>query len=422
MFGFLAIFVFSLVIGTLMGAVLAWIARRKGRRAFVWGFVFGAFISIGMVVPTVHDILDLGLVGIGWRDLPSFLLYFPPFDSNMLHRELLTTSYLSIAAWLCALVYLLVAPAKSGQSPDVVPNSASFKPSLEISPKITPQDLIVQRNLRPLGNKKRLVFDEENGCLDYRAQFRDKASAERYYEAFVRFAEHNPPPVLIEVMVAYTPNTIYSEKYSFILPYFDSGREDYQKWAREVMFHCNDIQRQHSCCSGNDYSYVSGSISSKWTILPPRGFDPDSPEAQELLTDPPGMGFDTVIIEGQGNVIPNKPEPQGPSIGVLFDISKFDEAWYGRAATKQLLDIVGVQKLSGCVIHGGDLLPDGKYWCSAIHAASQEQADLIETSVINSNNAKLAQDRGQIIRGEQVPFSTLPYQGFVSKEGVYVGN
>jgi hypothetical protein len=76
---------------------------------------------------------------------------------------------------------------------------------------------VVQRNLRPLGNKKRFVFDEVKGCLDYRAQFRDKASAERYYEAFVRFAEQNPPPVLIEVMVAYTPNTIYSEKYSFIL-------------------------------------------------------------------------------------------------------------------------------------------------------------------------------------------------------------
>jgi hypothetical protein len=116
MLGLLAVFVFSLVVGALMGAVLAWIARRKGRRTLIWGVVFGAFITVGMVVPTVHDIIDLGLVGVGWQSLSSFLLYFPPFDNNLLHRGLLTTSYLSIAAWLFALGYLLMAPARSGQS------------------------------------------------------------------------------------------------------------------------------------------------------------------------------------------------------------------------------------------------------------------------------------------------------------------
>ena len=116
MLGFLAVFVFSLAVGSLMGAVLAWIARRKGRRAFVWGGVFGVFITVGMIVPTIHDMVFLGLVGLGWSSVSSFLLYFPPFDQDMLHSTLLTTSYLSIAAWLIALLYLLVSPAKVEQS------------------------------------------------------------------------------------------------------------------------------------------------------------------------------------------------------------------------------------------------------------------------------------------------------------------
>ncbi len=285
--------------------------------------------------------------------------------------------------------------------------------------------IIKEKGLRPLGNKKRLV-PSEKGCLDYRAQFRDSASALRYYEAFVKYAGRNPPPVLIEVMAAFTPNTIYAEKYSFILPYFNVGvREDYQKWAKEAILSCNDVLRQHSYCSGNKYEYVPESISSagsvlRWAILPPKGFDPDSPEAKELLSDPPEMGYKAV--KGEGGDVPEKPDPRGPWVGVLFDISKFEEAWYGRAATKQLMDIVGVQQLAGCVIHGGDLLPDARLWCNAIHAASQEQASLIDAAVKKSSNEKLARDRATVIHGSEVPVNTLPFQGFVSKEGVYVGN
>lgn len=293
-------------------------------------------------------------------------------------------------------------------------------------PRDAIQDIIIQKRLRPLGNKMRLGFDGEV-CNDYRAQFRDRASAERYYEAFLKYSKLTPPPIFIEVMVAYTPNTIYSEKYSFILPYFGARvREDYQQWAREAIMNCNDVQRQHSYCAGNSYSYVPNSISSqgaviRWTIIPPKDFNPNSDEARELLSDPPEMGFDAVNIEGQGSTVPEKPSPSGPWVGVLFDIGKFDEALYGRAATKQLLAIVGERQLSGCVIHGGDLLPDGRYWCNAIHTATQEQADMIETSVMKSGNEKLAQDRPPIIRGQHIPVNTLPFQGFVSEDGVYVG-
>jgi hypothetical protein len=298
-------------------------------------------------------------------------------------------------------------------------------------------DIIKKNGLRPLGNKKRLVFVEGRGCLDYRAQFRDRESALRYYEEFVKYAERKPPPILIEVMAAYTPETIYPEKYAFILPEFDfyggvpencrEWTKDYQKWANEAILNCNDILRQHSYSAGNSYEYVPTSISSKgsvikWTIIPPRNFNLESSEARELLSDPPEMGFKEVKFAANESAVPEKPDPQGPWIGVLFEISKFEEAWYGRAATKQLLEIIGVQNLAGCVIHGGDMLPECKYWCNAIHVASQNQATLIEASVMKSKNDRLAQDQKPVISGQQVSVSTFPFQGFVSKEGVYVGN
>jgi hypothetical protein len=288
------------------------------------------------------------------------------------------------------------------------------------------ENIIIQKKIRPLGNKMRLGFEADK-CLDYRAQFRDRESAERYFDAFLKYSIDNPPPMLIEIISAYTPNTIYSEKYAFILPYFGVGvREDYQAWARDSIMSCNDVQRQHSYCSGNDYGYVPKSISSsgaviKWAIVPPKGFQLDSDEARALLSDPPEMGFEAVNIEGQGAAVPVKPNPSGPWIGVLFEIDKFDEALYGRAATKLLLTIVGEEQLSGCVIHGGDLIPEARYWCNAIHTASQEQAERIEKSVISSGNAKLAQERLPVIHGQQMQVNTLPFQGFVSDAGVYVG-
>lgn len=316
--------------------------------------------------------------------------------------------------------------SKSASNGDNTPSTDLNSKPLEVAEdKIN--DIIIQRKLRPLGNKKRLCFGEGGDCNDYRAQFRDRESAERYYDAFVKYAGINPPPVLMEVMVAYTPNTIYSEKYSFILPYFNIGvREDYQEWAREAILDCNDVQMQHSYSAGN-YQQLPNSISSKgsvikWTIIPTDGFDLDSSEAQELLSDPPEMGFKTVNIEGESGTVPEKSDPQGPWIGVLFNISKFDEAWYGKAATNLLVDIVGGQNLSNCVIHGGDLLPDAKYWCNAIHTNSHDQADIIAESVMNSKNEKLASEKTPVIPEKILPINTLPFQGFVTNEGEYIGN
>jgi hypothetical protein len=312
-------------------------------------------------------------------------------------------------------------------SPAPIQQTSHTRPSVsDMQKKIAA--IIAQRGLRPLGNRKRLASVEGQACNDYRAQFRDRASAELYFETFVGYAGRNPPPFVIEVMAAFTPNTIYSEKYCFILPYFNVGvREDYQQWARNAILACNDVQKQHSYCSGNSYEYVPRSIGAngavfKWTILLPAGFDPDSAEGKELLSDPPELGYNVVNVEGQSQAVPDKPNPGGPWIGVLFDISQFSEALYGRAATKQLFAIVGEMALAGCVLHGGDLLPECRYWCNAIHAATPKQAEEIEAAIANSRNGKLAQDRSPILRGSQVPISSLPFQGFVSGNGVYVGS
>ena len=288
--------------------------------------------------------------------------------------------------------------------------------------------IIAQRKLRPLGNRLRLGSIDGEPCNDYRAQFRDKADAALYYDTFVSYATKNPPPICIEVMVAFTPNTIYAEKYAFILPYFNSeygARTDYAQWARKAILNCNEVLMQDSYCSGNNYSYVPQSISKqgavfKWTILPPKDFDIDSPDSQKFLTDPPDMGFDKVNIEGVESVAPVKPSPQGPWIGVVFEIEKFDEALYGRAATIQLFAIVGLENLAGCVIHGGDLLPDARYWCNAIRTSSRQQADIIASLVEKSDNAKLAHGEAAVIR-HNVPVEILPFQGFVSANGEYVG-
>jgi uncharacterized membrane protein YhaH (DUF805 family) len=314
--------------------------------------------------------------------------------------------------------------ASSIKAPTPAASVESVSRTTTVQKNKTIDIIIIEKKLRPLGNKKRLG---ENGS-DYRAQFRDKGSAERYYDAFVKYAESNPPPILIEVMAAYTPNTIYAEKYSFILPYFNVGvREDYCNWAREAILNCNDVLRQHSYCAGNSYEYVPKSISSngsviKWTIILPNGCDPESADMRELLSDPPDMGFTPVNIEGQGSVAPEKPDPKGPWIGILFEISSFEEALYGRAATTLLFKIVEQQSLIGSVIHGGDIIPECRYWCSAVHTASLQHLERIEQAVKTSGDKHLAPMECRILKGSEVPVGTLPFQGFVNKDGTYVGN
>jgi serine/threonine-protein phosphatase 6 regulatory ankyrin repeat subunit B len=212
-------------------------------------------------------------------------------------------------------------------------------------------DIIKKNGLRPLGNKKRLGFVEGKDCLDNRAQFRDRESALRYYKAFVNYAERNPPPLLIEVMVAFTPNTIYPEKYSVILPYFNINvRKDYKQWAGEAILNCNDVQRQHSYSAGNSYDYVPKSISSEgavieWTIITPENFNPESFEGRELLSDPPGMGFNIVNVEGleiSDTLIKNNADQNLKKYSIKRELTSIDKTKFFEACYQGDVEIVKI--------------------------------------------------------------------------------
>jgi hypothetical protein len=174
------------------------------------------------------------------------------------------------------------------------------------APKHNVKDLITQRGLRPLGNKKRLVWQDGEECLMYAALFRDRASAERYGRLFADYARQNPPPCAVETMVAYVTNTIYQEKFALICPYPDqdadqANRAAYGEWAHEAMLTCNETLRQHGYFSGYSYETILPKIEAvySWDIYLPRGLALDSPAAQELLTDPPGGGFGQLKLAGK---------------------------------------------------------------------------------------------------------------------------
>lgn len=284
----------------------------------------------------------------------------------------------------------------------------------------------VTANLRPLGNKKRLAQCQGDDNYDaYFLMFRDQESAEKYFHTFTAYARKNPPPATVEVMAAFAAKTIYAEKYVFVYPNPRADeRPPYQEWAREAILTCNETLRPHNS-TDSKYIALSGIVTSvyQWDILLPAQFDPQSADGAEILSDPENGGFPALKIAGTDGVeTPVKPNPNGPWLGVLFDLSQFDEALYGRAAMKLLIQLVGPRELAGTVIHGGDLPPDCRYYCLAIHTGSPEQAEKLETLLAAAVHEKLAAPETRFLRGADTPFSILPFQGFVDQKGIYAGS
>jgi len=152
--------------------------------------------------------------------------------------------------------------------------------------------------LRPLGNKKRLGFIKGSTCNASLLLFSASSSAMRYCEAFVQYALQKPPPIVIETMVAYTPKIVYEEKYAFIYPYAGVGAHPgYRRWAEEAILTCNVISSQYSFTAG-EYACLPANVEFvlRWDILVPGSFDQNSPQALELLIDPPGGGFGFVYL------------------------------------------------------------------------------------------------------------------------------
>lgn len=280
------------------------------------------------------------------------------------------------------------------------------------------------RGLRPLGNKKRLTHTDED--YDVRLLlFRDRQRAEQYYDLFIGYAGRNPPPYLIEAMLIFIPKSIFAKKYGVAIPNEEADtRPNYKEWVLSAIRSGNETLRLQK---HTDHMYkrldVCVDLVYKWDILVPADFSETTEGARELLRDDENNAFPPLKVLGQEGVAvpPEKPEPQGAWLGVLFVLDTFDEALYGRAATRILFSTVGKQGFANCVIHGGDILPECKYWCSAIHTASVEQERQIEAAVGASSDRHFAPREERFLRGPEVPVRTLVFQGFMSKDGVYVG-
>jgi hypothetical protein len=286
----------------------------------------------------------------------------------------------------------------------------------------------ITQGLRPLGNRQRLTQIDEEKSYGYDVRlllFRDKDSAERYYNAFLDQARKNPPPFVIEIMLLFIPETIFAEKYAIVIPNEKTDtRPAYQEWALATIRSCNSTLRLHNSTDHKYkelYRYVD--VVYQWEILVPKGFSRTSKEAQELLRDDPDNGLPALKVLGQEGVKPppEPPKPTGPWVGVLFEISSFKEALYGRAASALLLKITGGETLGNSILYGGDILPDCQYWCTAVHTSSSEQARLIEQAVRESSDDHLAPVESRLLRDSDVPIGTLVYQGFISQDGSYIG-
>jgi parallel beta-helix repeat protein len=319
---------------------------------------------------------------------------------------------------------IAIAEKSQAVSPGEQPAAPAAPLSAEANQPAMAANLPLTHGLRPLGNKGRLTHTP--GEDDYNVRlllFQDRPSAEKYYQLLTSYARSTPPPYLIEIMAAYIPKTIFAEKYAVVIPNENSDtRPGYQDWVRNAIWTCNDTLRLHN---STDHKYKDIhkylEVVYEWDILPTQGFSRQSDEAGELLRD--DAGYPALKVLGQEGVAapPEKPSPAGPWVGVLFEIAKFEEAWYSRAANKLLFEIVGKDLLTNSILHGGDLLPDCRYWCTAIHTASAEQAQAIQERVNAASEEHLAPPQTRILHGAQIPLDTLPYQGFVAGSGEYVG-
>lgn len=157
-------------------------------------------------------------------------------------------------------------------------------------------EVISAKGLRPLGNRLRLTYtdDEYNVRL---LLFQERSDAARYYQAFVAFAENSPPPFPIEILFVHI-HTIYDQPYGLAFPYERTDtRPEYAAWLREAILAGNEVLHNYR---PTDHSYQMlhryVRMLFDWTILVPKDFDMMSPAAQAILTDPPDGGFPPLRI------------------------------------------------------------------------------------------------------------------------------
>lgn len=146
----------------------------------------------------------------------------------------------------------------------------------------------IKEGLRPLGNRLRLTQTDDESAHDaYLMLFRDRETMDRYYRCFVAYARKCPPPVVLEVMTAHAPKTLYDEHYAVIFPHpITDQREAYGPWLKEATMTSNDEVGSHNHTSSR-YNALNTNVECiyQWEILLPAGFDTEAPENAEYLTE-----------------------------------------------------------------------------------------------------------------------------------------
>lgn len=155
----------------------------------------------------------------------------------------------------------------------------------------TIQEKILEKGLRPFGNKLRLAQtdDQYNVRLFL---FADQADAKLYYNTFITYAEQNPPPFPFELILARI-HTIFEEPFGLIFPNeMAENRTQYAGWFRDATLTCNETLRNFQSTDHN-YGMLGRYVKElfNWTILIPASFDPDSPEGEKIFSDPPDGGY-----------------------------------------------------------------------------------------------------------------------------------
>ena len=158
------------------------------------------------------------------------------------------------------------------------------------------KSIIAEKKLRPLGNKERLTHTAE----DYSVRlflFDSQADATIYFKTLSAYAEKDPPPFAIEILLVRI-HTIYSQPFGIVMPYERTDtRPEYLPWYREAILTCNETLRNYQAA---DHGYANLPRYVKelfdWTILLPAGFDLNTSAGQSVLSDSPDNCFPTLNV------------------------------------------------------------------------------------------------------------------------------
>ncbi len=283
------------------------------------------------------------------------------------------------------------------------------------------KSIIAKNRLRPLGNKKRLALYGNDNFNVRLLLFSGKNEASKYFRLITAYAQQEPPPDFVEICLIYIPDTIFAEKHGIIIPNeYNDSEGIYRDWLRGCFLSCNGTMRMQV---STDHKYGElhrrKVVVFEWTVLVTAEFTGSAEEYPEIWKDDESNSFPPIKLIGDKDAVipPEKPQPQGNWIGVVFNIASFDEALYGKASIDVLLQAVGKEILAGTIIHGGDL-DDGIHWCLAIHTASDEQYDKIKNAVNGSDDPHFDSIGKRVI--SIYASHSLPYKGFVSVKGELV--